>query len=93
MSTTLPDTGSTVHDIARAREEMGRTLFLLGDRLAPKKVIARLKEKTKITVTDKVAELKVRFNPVEVVRRKVGASPKVIDVRARESAERPALSR
>jgi hypothetical protein len=98
MTTTLPDTSSTQKEIAQARQEMGRTLFLIGDRIAPKKVIARVKEKARVMVTAKVAELKERYNPLEIARRKVRGSPKVIDVRARDSAgarsgQRPALPR
>ncbi len=90
MPTTPPDTTSTVNEISQARNDMGRALFVIGDRIAPKKVIARVKEQVKLKATAKVAELKERFNPVEIARRKLGSSDrKVIDTRV----GRPGLPR
>lgn len=90
MPTTPPDTTSTVNEISQARNDMGRALFVIGDRIAPKKVIARVKEQVKLKASAKVAELKERYSPVEIVRRKLGSSDrKVIDTRV----SRPGLPR
>ncbi|MFP5317972.1 MAG: hypothetical protein ACLGI2_06710 [Acidimicrobiia bacterium] len=90
MATTTPETTSTVQEIDRARADMGQALFVIGDRIAPRKVIARVKEKVKLKASAKAAELKERYSPVEVARRKLGGSDrKVIDTRV----SRPGLPR
>ena len=90
MATTTPETTSTVQEIDRARSDLGRALFVLGDRVAPKKVIARVKEKAKLKASAKVAELKQRYSPVEIAKRKLGGSGrKVIDTKV----SRPGLPR
>ena len=86
MSTTGPDTAPTHREIAQARQQMGQALFQLADRLAPKKLIARVKEKVKFKATVKFEELKEKVNPVNLVKRKLNGEPKaVIPARAVES--------
>jgi hypothetical protein len=51
MATTVPETASTQQEIARARQQMGQALFQLANRLAPKKLIPRLKEQAKLKAT------------------------------------------
>ncbi len=86
MSTTLPDTAPTRQEIDRARQQMGQALFLLADRLAHKKLIPRVKETAKLKATEKLEELKVRLNPVNIVKRKLdGGDKKVIPARGYES--------
>jgi hypothetical protein len=85
MSTTVPDTGSQHQEIARARQQMGRALFQLADRLAPKKLIPRVKEKAKLKASVKLAELKERVSPVRAIKRKVSSEPQVIPARGYES--------
>lgn len=85
MATTVPDTSSNRQEIVRARQEMGQALFQLADRLAPKKLIPRLKEQAKVKATAKLEELKVRLSPARLIRRKLGGEPKVITARGYES--------
>ena len=86
MSTTLPDTAPPRQEIDRARQQMGQALFLLADRLAPKKLIPKLKETAKLKATEKLEELKVRLNPVNIVKRKLDdGDQKVIAARGYES--------
>ena len=86
MSTTLPDTAATRRDIARAREDMGQALFQLADRLAPKKLVARLKETAKLKVADKIEDLKARVLPAPIARRLSKDERKVIPARRYEAA-------
>lgn len=79
MTSTHPDTTATVNEIDRARQELAHTLFLLGDRIAPKKVVARAKERVRFLVACKKAELNERYSPVQIVRRKL-QPVRVIDV-------------
>ena len=91
MATTVPDTASTRQEIAAARQDMGRALFQIADRLAPKKLIARVKEKVRIKATEKVEELKHRLNPAKIVKEKLNSGPsepKVIESRGYESQRR-----
>jgi hypothetical protein len=92
MATTAPDTASTRHEIARARQDMGRALFLIADRLAPKKLIPRVKEQVKGTLSAKAEELKHRLSPARIVRRKLNRPPRVIESRGYESGLPPADS-
>jgi ribosome-binding protein aMBF1 (putative translation factor) len=87
MATTVPDTASTRQEIARARQQMGQALFQLADRLAPKKLIPRVKEQAKLKATIKLEELKERVSPVRVIKRKLDSEPKpkVIPARGYES--------
>lgn len=91
MPTTPPDTTSTADEIARARADLGRVLFVIGDSVAPKKVVARVKEQVKTKVAAKTAELKERYSPAVIARRKFGGSSrKVIDTSV---GSRPGLPR
>lgn len=86
--TASPDTASTEREIAQARQQMGQALFLLADRLAPKKLIARLKEKAKLKANEKLAELKEKVNPANIIGRRLNgdSSPqRVITARGYES--------
>jgi hypothetical protein len=86
MSTTHPEVPGLVSEIAATRQEMGQAIYLLADRIAPKKVIARAKENARIAVTHKVEDIKDRLNPVQIVRRKLGLRQGVIEARSRESS-------
>lgn len=72
MATTTTDTAALEQDISRARQDLGQALFVLGDRLAPKKLIARVKENVQLKVAMKVEDLKERLLPNRVLRRKLG---------------------
>ena len=85
MSRTVPDTASNRQEIARARQEMGQALFQLADRLAPKKLIPRLKEQAKLKATLKLEELKEKASPARLIRRKLDGKPKAIPARGYES--------
>ena len=85
MATTVPDTASTRQEIDRARQQMGQALFQLADRLAPKKLIPRVKEQVKLKATMKLEELKQRVNPVRLIKSKLNAEPKVIPAQGYES--------
>lgn len=85
MSTTVPDTASERQEITRARQQMGQALFQLADRLAPKKLIPRLKEQAKAKVSVKLEELKERVSPARVIKRKLNGEPRVITARGYES--------
>ena len=86
MSTTVPDTAPIRQEIDRSRQEMGQALFQLANRLAPKKLIPQLKETAKLKATEKLQELKVRFNPVNIIKRKLDGEPKkVIPARGYEA--------
>lgn len=85
MSTTHPEVPALVSEIAVTRQQMGQAVYLLADRIAPKKVIARLKESARMAVVNKVDDLKDRLNPAQVVRRKLGRSRGVISANSRES--------
>ena len=85
MSTTVPETTANRQEIERARQDMGRALFLLADRLAPQKLIPRLKETAKLKATEKLAELKEKVNPANIIRRKLHSEPKVISAQGYES--------
>ena len=85
MATTVPDTASTRHEIDRARQQMGQALFHLADRLAPKKLIPRLKEQAKLKATMKLEELKEKVSPTRLIKRKLGSEPKVIPARGYEA--------
>ena len=85
MSTTHPEIPTLVSEIGATREEMGQAVYLLADRIAPKKVIARLKENARMAVIHKVEGLKDRLNPAQIVRRKLGRPQGVIRARSRES--------
>ncbi len=96
MPTTVPDTASSRQEIERARQEMGRALFLIADRLAPRKVVVRLKETARVKAAEKLDELKERVSPAAVLNRKLGKDSAVIPARGYESTGRshsPALSR
>lgn len=86
MSTTHPEVPGLVSEIAASRQEMGHAVYLLADRIAPKKVIARVKENARVTVTHKVEDLKDRLNPVQIVRRKLGRSQGAIPAHSREAS-------
>ena len=86
MSTTHPEIPTLVSEIAVNREQMGRAVYLLADRIAPKKVVAGVKENVRLAVTHKVDELRDRLNPVHAVRRKLAGSGRVISARSRESS-------
>ncbi len=79
MATTTTDTAVLEQDISRARNDLGQALFVLGDRLAPKKLIARVKEQAQFKLTVKMEELKERFLPVRVLRRKLGNQQPAIE--------------
>lgn len=85
MSTTHPEVPGLVSEIAATRQDMGQAVYLFADRIAPKKVIARAKEHARLAVTHKVEDLKDRLNPVQIVRRKLGRSPRAIPANSRES--------
>lgn len=80
MSTTVPDPMPIEREIAQAREGMGRSLFLIADRVAPKKVIARVKEKA----AAKADELKANLNPANALRRRRRDPRRVIAAKSRE---------
>ena len=83
------DTEALKRDIEHTRDELGTTLEAIGDRVAPKKVVGRVKE----NVSEKVEDVKDKVSPVRLAKRKAG------DLRRRSSsngtAERavPARSR
>lgn len=85
MSTTSPEIPGLVSEIAVSRQQMGNAIYLLADRIAPKKVIARVKENARLTLTHKVEDVKDRLNPVSMVRRKLGRAKGAIPARSRES--------
>jgi hypothetical protein len=85
MSTTAPDTASQRQEIDRARQQMGRALFQLADRLAPKKLIPRVKEQAKLKASAKLAELKEKVSPARAIKRKVSGEPEAIPARGYES--------
>lgn len=86
MSTTHPEVPGLVNEIAATRQEMGQAVYLLADRIAPKKVIARLKENARMAVIHKVEDVKDRLNPVQIARRKLGRPQGAIKARSRESS-------
>lgn len=86
MSTTHPEVPGLVNEIAATRQEMGHALYLLADRIAPKKVIARAKENARLAVVHKVEDIKDRLNPVQIVRRKLGRTQGAIPARSRDSS-------
>ncbi len=87
MSTTVPDSAPSHREITQARQQMGQALFQIADRLAPKKLIARVKEKAKVKATVKYEELKEKVNPANLVKRKLNGEPKkVIPAQGYESA-------
>lgn len=51
-------------DIEQTRDELGNTLEAIGDRVAPKKVVGRVKT----NVSEKVDDVKYRVNPMRIVR-------------------------
>jgi hypothetical protein len=69
------DTAPIEADIRRSRNELAGSLEALADRLAPKKVIARVKAQ----LATKADDLKERLNPVRVVQRKLGRSQPALD--------------
>ena len=73
MGTTGPDMGPIERDIGRARADMAATLYVLGDRLAPKKLVARLKENVRVKIAQKVEDLKERVSPPRLLRRVAGS--------------------
>ena len=73
MPTTGPDTPPIQRDIERTRADMAATLYALGDRLAPKKLVARLKENVRVKVTQRVEDLKERVSPPRLLRRVAGS--------------------
>jgi hypothetical protein len=79
MSTTTTDTAVLEQDISRARQDLGQTLFVLGDRIAPKKLVARVKEQVQFKAAMKVEELKERFLPSRVLRRKFGTDRSALE--------------
>ena len=85
MSTTHPEIPGLVSEIAATRQEMGQAIYLFADRVAPKKVIARVKENARLAVRHKVEDVKDRLNPVQIVRRKLGRSQGAIPARSREA--------
>lgn len=86
MSTTHPEVPGLVSEIAATRQEMGQAVYLLADRIAPKKVIARVKENARLAVAHKVEDLKDRLNPVQIARRKLGRQRGAIPAHSRESS-------
>ena len=72
MATKTTDTVDTapIHqDIRAARQDMSAALFAIGDRIAPKKVIARVKEKAKLKLSEKVEDVKARISPAELANK------------------------
>lgn len=67
------DTTGIEREIASTRTDLGQSLEALGDRVAPKKVVARAKETAKAKVAEKVEDVKDRVSPPRVLRRKVAA--------------------
>ena len=73
MATTAADTGAVRQDIESTRADLAATLYVLGDRIAPKKVVARAKENVRLTLAHKVEDLKARISPARRVRRAVAS--------------------
>ncbi len=69
MPTPTPDTTPIERDIERTRADMAATLYALGGRLAPKKLVASLKENVRLKVAQKVQDLKERLSPPRLLRR------------------------
>ena len=61
-------------DIEQARAELGQTLEAIGDRVAPKKVVARAKENVSEKVEDVKENVKEKVSPGRLVRRPVDAT-------------------
>jgi len=61
-------------DIEQARAELGQTLEAIGDRVAPKKVVARAKENVSEKVEDVKENVKEKVSPGRLVRRPVEAT-------------------
>ena len=94
MGSTGPDTGPIERDIERARADMAATLYVLGDRLAPKKLVARLKENVRVKIAQKVEDLKERVSPPRLVRRAAASLQSSDDTQGARRAEgrAPSLS-
>src|SRR5215212_6573213 len=58
-------TDDVKRDIEETRDELGNTLEAIGDRVAPRKVVGRVKS----NVAEKVDDVKQRVNPLRLVRR------------------------
>lgn len=88
---TSPDTAPIVAEIGRARTDFAVAVEALASRIAPKKLM----EQAKLQLATKVAHLKQRLNPVQIVKRKLsGSRPGEITARSRsESGGRLALKR
>lgn len=73
MATTTADTAAIHRDIESTRADLGAAMFALGDRVAPKKVVARFKANVRAKVAARVDEVKLRLSPPRLARRAMAA--------------------
>ena len=79
------DTAPLVADIERSQQQLATSLELLADRVSPKKLIARVKERVAL----KVEDVKDRINPVRIAKRALASTKDRIGVGPARTA--PAL--